>query len=193
MAWASQHGSVKRLRLDVQMAMGTSAATEKPVELGERRRLMALFVVAIGLATLIAPLIGTDPPVMGHSWWSPLMVVEEIRAGGLPVGAVSGDTSGSELMGRYADLVLYVFVLGYGMLAVSFLALALAPSIRLIRWAAGLCMVGTGADALFGHMSYQSALYAAGDGPPVHAGTLTLALLAVTALLFLICGLHELD
>ena len=153
---------------------------------------MALLVALVGLTTFVVPLIGTDPPVLGQVYWSPLAIVQQTQLGVLPLSASTATVTAADLVLRYEDL-LFGFLFAYGMLAAAFLAIVMGASVRLIRWTAGLCLAATLADLAFGHVAYQSALCAGGDGLQVHAGAESAILAGVTVLLLVITSLEELD
>lgn len=151
---------------------------------------MALLVALVGLTTFVVPLIGTDPPVIGQAYWSPLAIVQQTQAGVLPLGA--SIATAADLTARYEDL-LFGFLFAYGMLAAAFLAIVIGASVRVIRWTAGLCLGATLADLAFGNVAYQSALSAGGESLLVHAGAESAILVGATGLLLLIASLEELD
>jgi len=122
---------------------------------------MALLVALVGLTTFVVPLIGTDPPVLGQLYWSPLAIAQQTQLGVLPLSASSATVTAADLVLRYEDL-LFGFLFAYGMLAAAFLAIVIGASVRAIRWTAGLCLAATLADVAFGHVAYQSALCAGG-------------------------------
>ena len=153
---------------------------------------MALLVALVGLTTFAVPLIGTDPPVLGHGYWSPLAIVEQTQAGVLPLSGPTDTVTAADLTLRYEDM-LCGFLFAYCMLAAAFLAIVVGASVRAIRWTAVLCVIATLADLAFGHEAYQSALCVGGDGVQVHAGTESAILLGVAGLLLLIASFDELD
>jgi hypothetical protein len=51
------------------------------VHLGPRRRLLAITILGIGLLTFFAPLITTQPPVLGKTRWSMFDIVSNVYSG----------------------------------------------------------------------------------------------------------------
>jgi hypothetical protein len=92
--------------------------------LGGRRRLMAFFIVLLGLWTFVAPTISTDPPVLSRAVWSPREILTEIHAGTLPVRHYENEP-------WWMDSVTIYFAAVYFLLSLALLTITLFPSPKL--------------------------------------------------------------
>jgi hypothetical protein len=103
--------------------------------LDTRRRVQAFLVILIGLATFVAPLISTDPPVLGQTKWSPLGILLHGLTGVLPA-----PERAPWWRWNVVDVFLfYLFLLFvYLTLLIAVFAVVAFPSDRLLRFAAWL-------------------------------------------------------
>ena len=104
--------------------------TRNATPLSSRSWSMALLLILLGLGTFFAPLFRTDPPVLGHTYWSPLEIVMQLQEGRLPVTAYRQHEPWA------MDPVVWAFALQYAPLLVALVAVAVLSSTNLLRGAA---------------------------------------------------------
>jgi hypothetical protein len=90
--------------------------------LGRRRRLFALFVILMGMLSVLVPLMTIDPPVAGASQWSAFDVVHRMYEGKLPEPTCErcGEPMVRSLLALPLDVSLSYLMLALGLVALYF-------------------------------------------------------------------------
>lgn len=189
-----REGSLGRPRLVYERKVSLSRSHLFPRQLTARQRFMALIITLIGLASFTVPTVSTSPAVLHRSVWSPLQIVHQIQTGALPAAVLAPSGLGpAELLSRYGYLIFYGFLVGYLVLLVALVGIAVLPSAKMITWVSVFGLAVTLADALFHYPSYQNAIYGEPASGSIHAGMQTLILMIVLALLLAIASPHDAD
>jgi hypothetical protein len=135
-------------------------------------RLLALFIVAVGLLTFFWPFVTTDPPVGGISRWSCLTIVEQMYKGALPTPACErcGEPSARVLLALpFTVLLDYLFMIAAATAACSGRSARLLMGIALLGAYSCLRSWGVGTRLAFegkffgfrqGHVHYSGLLAA---------------------------------
>jgi len=164
-----------------------------PGGMSRRRRLMALMVTLMGLATFVTPLVQTDSEVLGRTRWSPLQVALAVHAGTLP-----GDhlLLQPEIAFRSIEALLGLGIV-YCLLSLVVAAIGVFPSARFVGSASAIGVAVILGEWRFRYADLQDSIYGASSsfvsGHHVHAGILCLVLLGVQLLLGFIAATKQLD
>ncbi len=168
-----------------------------PKRLGARSRQLTLVMVMVGIATFVAPLIGTVPSVSGRTYWSPYEIFMGVTGNSLPAAVIlnaEGTRDVHWLM--LGNTVVFGAAFAYAMLATILVSVMGHASRRVVGSAAALGLLATLIE-MRGFRDFQLAIFGglpgSVGGQHVEGWTWSVVMFGVMALLLVIAAFRELD
>lgn len=156
--------------------------------LGTAQRTLGLLIVGAGLLTFFFPLITTDPPVLGRSHWSPLLITVQMCEGQLPRSHGMNSVSPGDVLFSIPLMFTAMYLLDLAALATLFLS-PYPKLMRGIAWAElCMCWAWRGDRRSFELLFYGTFSYREGFSLVRHVsiGQLTFILVAVMGVIWLL-------
>ena len=168
-----------------------------PKRLGARSRQLTLIMVMVGLCSFVAPLIVTEPPVSGRTYWSPYEIFMGVTGNSLPAAVILNAEGTRELHWlMLANTSIFGAGFAYAMLAAILMSLMSHASRRVVACASAMGLVAT-LNEMRGFQDYQLAIFGglpgSVGGQYVHGWTWSVVMFGVMALVLVISFFRELD
>ena len=133
----------------------TPAPRPRAGMMGRRRRRVAMAFTLLALGTLVTPLIGTTPKVLGQSHWSPLQLVTAMTSGTLPLQHVPAPQLNIAIEVLLGPGIVYLLLIAMAV------ALLVFPSARFVQVGAVAGCVTLYFDLKYHYAALQEAIFGA--------------------------------